>query len=198
MKDVRGEHTGGDRVKDYYEMYCTIYYKNKRESHMTIHVWGNSEQDAVNQAKINVKNILYKEGTIVMIECQILDIFPATLEEFVYNALKRNLSGRRKKQGVITLKDMNIYLQDAFGIKNNDIKEIAAGIIMEQDAAGAVSYFKDFLGIAGSMFMGKFGLTPAQVLDYEKQGRLEFAYEEGYGEKKNRYYKPDAYYRKTI
>lgn len=185
-------------MKDYYEIYCTIHFKSKKESYMTIHVWEDSERNALLRAEMDVRKILQKTERVAVIDCEILSVFPHTLEEFVYEALKESLSGRRKKQGMITLKDMNQYMRDALGIKNNAIKEIAASIIMDQDTDGAVAYFKDFLGIAENMFMGRFGLTREQLLEYEKQGRLEFAYEEGYGDKKTRYYKPDVYYQENI
>lgn len=188
-------------MRDYYEIYCTVTYNkdNKAEEHMTVNAWGNSEEDALRRAEEMVRGIICMPDDMAKVSCQVSGMFPHTLVEFVYEALRKNLTGRKKKkQGVITLKDMNLYLQDIYGIKNSWIKEVTADFIMKKDASGAITYFKDFLGISAEMFMGKFGLTEEQILNYEKAGKLEFAYEEIYGTKRIRYYKPDAYFQESI
>lgn len=199
--DVRREHDDagqGDYMRDYYEIYGTIYNKNRGQEHMTVNVWGNTEEEALEKAKIMIQNVIHAGDESVRITCQISDMFPHTLEEFVYKALRENHTGKKKRQGVITLKDMNVYLQEKYEIKNNYAKEIVAAIIMEKDADRAVAYFKNFLGIRAEMFTGKFEVTEKQLWDYEREGRLEFAYEEVYGRKKIKYYKPDAYYQENI
>lgn len=185
-------------MRDYYEIYGTICNKGRGQEHMTVNVWGNSREEALEKAKIVIWNAIHAGDDSVEITCQISDMFPHTLKEFVYEALKKNHTGKKKKQGAIALKDMNAYLMELYGIKNNYAKEITAAIIMEKDADRAVAYFKNFLGIRAEMFAGKFELTQKQICDYEREGRLELAYEEVYGKKTIRYYKPDAYFQENI
>ena len=187
-------------MRNYYEIYGTIYYGDKiKTDHMTVNVWGDTDKEALQKAEEMIKGMVRSTGDLRTVVCQVSDVFPYTLEEFVYKALQKNHSGKRmRNQGVITLKDMNAYLSETYGIKNNYAKDITANIIFEKDMTGAVSYFKDFLGIRAEMFMEKFGLTEEQIADCERLGKLKFAYEERYGKRQIKYYKPDAYFQDNI
>lgn len=179
---------------DFYEIYATIYLKSKKTDHMTVDIWEEDEEKAIAKAKNMILDILGNNDEIKDIICQISKIFPRTLKEFVYEELKKSHLGRKKKQGIIQLKDMTAYLRDNYGIKNISSKEAAADIIMDKNADKAVEYFKEYLFISEDMFMKKFGWVQQDLLLFEKQGKLKIAYMESYGDKNIKYYKAEAFF----